>query len=68
MQPGGPARQPYSYSVPIAPHILFKNSSTDHQLISVYMFNDDSSASFLLGYLLLALLLHHTIPHVEEQI
>ncbi len=27
MQPGGPVRQPYSYSVP-SPHRLFKNSST----------------------------------------
>ncbi len=27
MQPGGPIRQPYSYSVP-SPHRLFKNSST----------------------------------------
>jgi hypothetical protein len=28
MLPGGPVRQPFSYSVP-SPHRLFKNSSTD---------------------------------------
>ncbi len=31
MNPGGPVRQPYSYSIP-SPHKLFKNSSTESVL------------------------------------
>jgi hypothetical protein len=36
VKPGGPVRQPYSYSVP-SPHRFSKNSSTDTLLHSLYI-------------------------------
>ncbi len=35
MQPGGPVRQPYSYSV-ASPHRLFKNSSTEAKIPALF--------------------------------
>ncbi len=60
MQPGGPVRQPYSYSVP-SPHRLFKNSSS----AGVYYTYREESHTFFTSVLPPSTLSYPSFPNLS---